>query len=273
MTDIAASSIAWHLEWHGSSDLPPLVMVHGFAGSLHTWDRLIDLLAEHFHLMLVDLPGHGRTPVPTEGALNLPRLGAALGQLIQNAAEEPAHVFGYSMGARIALHTALTSPERVASLALLGASPGIAEDAGRAMRAQSDRELAANIRARGTKWFAEYWGNLPLFASQKSLSPELQNRLLAARSSGSAEGLAYALEHFGTGTQEFLLPRLGELRMPTLLMAGALDSKFCAINHAMETAMAHAPLHRVEIPGAGHAAHLEAPEAVAQALLDFHSNR
>ena len=67
MTTIAASSIDWHVEWHGPHGLPVLCLVHGFAGNLHTWDALLPELPTHFRLLLVDLPGHGKTPLPREG--------------------------------------------------------------------------------------------------------------------------------------------------------------------------------------------------------------
>ena len=54
MTVIAASSIDWHVEWHGPPACRVLCLVHGFAGSLHTWDVLMPELSAHFRLLLVD---------------------------------------------------------------------------------------------------------------------------------------------------------------------------------------------------------------------------
>ena len=271
MTDIAASSIDWHVAWQGDPKLPVLALVHGFAGSLHTWDYLRVDLEQHFHLMLIDLPGHGRTPLPAESDFTLVRLGEALGQLISNAADGPARLCGYSMGGRIALHTALFAPETVKSLALIGTSAGIGDPKEREERRKSDRELAANIREKGIEWFADYWHNLPLFSTLKSLPPPIREHLYEARLANVPESLAYTLEHFGVGTQEDLHSRLFELQCPLLLIAGALDHKFCRLNQiAEQDARASAlPVKRAEIHGAGHAAHIEAPDLVAQELIDF----
>lgn len=270
MSDVAASSIDWHVAWHGDPQLPVLALVHGFAGSLHSWEYLIVDLEQHFHLLAIDLPGHGKTPLPSEKDFNLVRLGEALGQLISTAAEGPAYLCGYSMGGRIALHTALYAPEMVKSLALIGASPGIMDAKEREERHQSDLALAAMIREKGMEWFAVHWGNLPIFATQKSLAEPLREKLHQSRLANDPEGLAYALEHFSVGLQEDLHPKLFELQCPVLLLAGALDKKYCHSNWGFEQhAKANIPVKRVEIHGAGHAAHIEAPDLVAQELIDF----
>ncbi len=48
MTTIAASSIDWHVDWHGPHGLPVLCLVHGFAGNRHTWAELLPELVDAF---------------------------------------------------------------------------------------------------------------------------------------------------------------------------------------------------------------------------------
>jgi 2-succinyl-6-hydroxy-2,4-cyclohexadiene-1-carboxylate synthase len=92
------------------------------------------------------------------------------------------------------------------------------------------------------------------------------------RLANTAEGLAYALRRLGTGAQEPLWDRLGELRPPVLLVAGELDAKFAGI--AREMAAAIGPAARVAlIPGAGHAAHLERPAETAALVEEFLASR
>ena len=270
MSEIAASSIDWHVEWHGEPQKPVLALVHGFSGSLHSWEYLLLDLEKKFHVLLIDLPGHGRTPLPTEKDFNLVRLGEALGQLIASAAEGPAFVCGYSMGGRIGLHTALYAPEAVKGLALLGASPGITDATQREERLRSDLELAKNIREKGMAWFADYWSSLPLFASQKSLAEPVQRKLRDSRLANNPGGLAWCLEHFSAGMQEDLHPKLFELQCPVLLLAGSLDKKYCNSNVSFEHFVkGYMTAKRVEIHGAGHAAHIEAPDLTAQEIVEF----
>src|SRR5690606_10157396 len=87
------------------------------------------------------------------------------------------------------------------------------------------------------------------------------------RRTGSAHGLASSLRLAGTGTQGPLWDRLGELRLPTLVLTGERDAKFTQLGERMAAAMPDA--RHVVVPGAGHSVHLEAPEAAAEVVLAF----
>src|SRR5207244_419732 len=76
--------------------------------------------------------------------------------------------------------------------------------------------------------------------------------------------LAAVLRGLGTGTMEPLWDRLQTVRMPALVVAGERDTKFRALGERLAAALPDARLEVV--PGAGHAVHLEAPDAVAAAL-------
>jgi 2-succinyl-6-hydroxy-2,4-cyclohexadiene-1-carboxylate synthase len=264
----ANRGIEWNYEWRGRNSAPVLALIHGFAGSLNSWDDLTRHLERHFRLLLVDLPGHGGTPVP-ETATTLRELGTTLGEFVHSVAGGAVVMCGYSMGGRVALHTALYSPQSISALILIGASPGIEDARESKERHTKDHELAENILARGSEWFADYWASLPLFASQKMLPPDVQARLRAARLTCDSQGLAYCLKNFGTGEQEFLGHELHFLSCPVLLMAGALDEKFFRLNQYLAAAIGRAAVRVAEIPKAGHAAHIENPAAVAREILSF----
>jgi pimeloyl-ACP methyl ester carboxylesterase len=83
----------------------------------------------------------------------------------------------------------------------------------------------------------------------------------------SAEGLAAALRHLGSGAQPPLWDELQRLRAPVLLVAGERDAKFGGIAREMATAI---PGARVAlVPNSGHSPHLEAPERYAATLAAF----
>lgn len=258
------AEVAVGLEIAGTEGKPVLLLIHGFAGSSRTWDRIRPFLEPHFQIVLLDLPGHGTAVVQR---ISLVQLVEAIAEILTQGIPEPRLVGGYSMGGRIALQVALQWPESVDKLALIGASPGIEAADERAARRERDRELAARIRKHGVSWFEEYWSNLPLFATQEQLASDLQERLKQERLNNDAEGLALALENWGTGEQEWLLPRLSGLTCPTLLISGARDDKFCALSRRMSDAIPSS--QRVEIPHSGHATQIEQPEATAQALISF----
>ena len=168
---------------------------------------------------------------------------------------------GYSMGGRIALHATLALAGRVERLVLIGASPGLGGAAERSARAAEDAALADRIEAIGLAEFVREWGAQPLFAGMPRGIAELAE---ADRMRNTAPGLAAALRGLGTGAMPPLWDRLGELELPVELIVGERDAKFRAIAEQMQAALPDARLHVV--PGAGHAAQLEAPEAVAEVL-------
>jgi 2-succinyl-6-hydroxy-2,4-cyclohexadiene-1-carboxylate synthase len=255
------------LEIGGTGGRPVLTLVHGFAGSSRAWEFMRPLLEQDFQLALLDLPGYGG--VPPQPDVDLARIAETIATLLTQSVRGPRYLCGYSMGGRIALHVALQHPEVVTKLALIGTSPGIANDGERAQRMASDDELAKKIRAQGIEWFEQYWSSLPLFATQKELTPDVQSWLRHERLANDADGLALALEHWGTGHQEWLLPRLSALSCPTLLISGARDEKYCALAEQMAEEIP--TCSQVAIPDAGHAAHIEQPDAVARELLSFFS--
>jgi 2-succinyl-6-hydroxy-2,4-cyclohexadiene-1-carboxylate synthase len=215
---------------------------------------VLALGAGRYRALVPDLPGHGQADHRTAGF-------DACTAYVRALAPEHFTLAGYSMGGRIALHAALQLQPQLERLILVGASPGLADPQERAARRAADEALAERIEAIGVEAFAVQWGAQPLFAGQ----PE---RVAAAahadRLRNRAAGLAAALRGLGTGVMEPLWERLGELTIPVTLVAGERDAKFRAIAERMAERLPAARL--AVIPDAGHAAHLEQPEAVAYQL-------
>ncbi|HEY2435817.1 MAG TPA: 2-succinyl-6-hydroxy-2,4-cyclohexadiene-1-carboxylate synthase [Solirubrobacteraceae bacterium] len=230
---------------------PTLVLLHGFTHTGRSWDPVVAALGERYRALAPDIRGHGRAasrePVTLEG-------------VIEDVAESGGEAFtlaGYSMGGRIALHVAAALPGRVERLVLVGASPGIADDAERTARREADERLADEIEGMDIEAFALRWASNPLLAGQPAWVQEDRLR-------NDPVGLARALRGLGTGALVPLWERLGELRMPIALVVGDRDVKFRTIAEEIAESIAHANV--VLVPNAGHAVHLEAPQAVAEAI-------
>jgi 2-succinyl-6-hydroxy-2,4-cyclohexadiene-1-carboxylate synthase len=233
----------------------PVVLAHGFTQTLASWDPVAARLGARRRVVRVDLPGHG-------GSAGV-RAGFAEAAALLGEAGGAAAYVGYSLGGRLCLRLALDRPDLVRALVLLGASPGIAGRAERADRRAADERLAAALERDGLERFLEGWLAQPLFAT---LPPERAGR--AARLANTPAGLASCLRLLGSGAQAPLWHRLGSLRPPTLLLAGALDHKFAGLAERMAAAIG--PGARLAlVPGAGHAAHLERPEEVADLIERF----
>ncbi|MDO8361435.1 MAG: alpha/beta fold hydrolase [Actinomycetota bacterium] len=236
----------------GSPDAPRVVFVHGFTQTGNSWKPIAErFVALGYQAVVVDLPGHGGS---THVRSDLRRTADGIA-----AAGGVATYIGYSLGGRACLHLALMYPHLVASLVLIGAHPGIADADERARRREADDQLAARMQEIGLEAFLKEWTALPLFGGFVPGPDDIADRL-----HNTEDGLASSLRMAGTGEQGSLWPRLMELNMPVLAIAGADDAKFIAIAQQIAEAVPEGECRIVA--GAAHAAHLQQPEAVAAAI-------
>jgi 2-succinyl-6-hydroxy-2,4-cyclohexadiene-1-carboxylate synthase len=171
------------------------------------------------------------------------------------------------MGARLALGCAVRHPARVASLVLLAGRAGIADPGERASRRRADEALAARIEQSGVEAFVDEWLAQSLFATLQRLGAEFMARERTARLANDARGLASSLRTLGPAAQPPLFDALPRVTVPVLLVAGALDLRFVAAAHELARGLPRAEV--CVIPDAGHATHLEQPEAFRRAVREF----
>lgn len=235
---------------------PPLLLLHGFTGSAATWRPLAERLAPLRRTIAVDLIGHGESDAPADPArYTAEHCVADLLALLDSLGVDRFDLLGYSLGGRLALQLAAAAPARVARLVLESSTAGIADPAERKARAAADDALAGAIERDGLEAFVDRWERLPLWASQAGLPAMARERLRAQRLRNRPHGLAGSLRGMGAGRPAPLWDRLPALGMPALLLAGALDEKYCALARQMAALLPRAQL--AIVPGAGHAIHLE----------------
>lgn len=236
--------------------MPRFVFLHGFTQTHHHWHTCARLLAERIDpastLAFVDLPGHGLAGGDRDGAIDTvgPRLVPLAG---------PGTYVGYSMGGRIALAAAATGDPRIERLVLLGATPGIADDAERSERVRLDDERADRLERIGVDAFLDEWLALPMFAGLPADAVGL-----ARRRANTSGGLAHSLRAYGTGRQPPLWDALRSIEVPVLVLAGEQDTKFAGIGARMAELLPRA--RWASVPGAGHAAHAERPVATVDLI-------
>jgi 2-succinyl-6-hydroxy-2,4-cyclohexadiene-1-carboxylate synthase len=235
---------------------PAIVLLHGFAQTGASWRAVVDELGERYRALAPDLRGHG-----SAGALRPVSFPDCVADVVAIA---PARfeLLGYSMGARVALHVALAHPARVQRLFLVGATAGIADELEREARRAEDAQLAAELESsQDVAAFARRWAAQPLLRRQP---PDVAAAAHEDRLRNEPAGLAAALRGIGAGASEPLWARLGELRMPVVLIAGERDAKYRKLAERMAAMIARAEV--LIVPATGHAVHLEAPAIVAAAI-------
>ncbi len=258
MTRVALDGAELEVEATGRG--PAVLALHGFTGTARTWVSLAAALLDQRRVIAPDLLGHGRSAAPADPArYALERQADDLAALLAALDAVPADVVGYSMGARLALVLALRHPSVVRGLILESPSAGVHDATERARRRAADEALAGQLERDGLASFVETWEAQPLFASQSALPDDLWARLRTERLAHDPRGLAASLRGAGQGVMVPLHDRLAVVDCPALVIAGALDA--VGLKRAGEVA-AGLPAARLEVvPDAGHAPHLEQPEA------------
>jgi 2-succinyl-6-hydroxy-2,4-cyclohexadiene-1-carboxylate synthase len=234
-----------------------VVLLHGFAGTRHAWDLVVDRLdPERYRPLALDLRGHGDArdarPITFDDVV------------ADVAAQAPERfvLCGYSLGGRVALQFALAHPERVSRLVLVASTAGIDDPTMRDERRAADEKLAADTEAGTIEEFADRWSRQPLFAGTPPLAAKVWRGDLLRNEPAA---LAAVLRGLGAGTMEPVWDRLGDLDgMPVTIIVGERDGRYIATGRRLAAALPGARL--LLVPGAGHGLPREAPQAVAAAI-------
>jgi len=260
------NGVRYHVDTWGTGF--PLLLLHGFTGNSEGWKEFAPFWKDHSKTIALDIIGHGKSGSPPDiGQYQIEESAAVINSLLEKMGIGKIDVLGYSMGGRLALTFAVNYPEKVRKLILESASPGLRTEAERHERRIQDKKLSEKIRQEGIKNFIDYWENIPLFQSQKSLPEKIRTRIRCQRLANSIDGLANSLNGMGTGVQPSWWDELAHLEMPALLITGNLDQKFCRIAEEMSKILPNVKWKTAE--DAGHAIHVEKPELFGTIVSGF----
>jgi 2-succinyl-6-hydroxy-2,4-cyclohexadiene-1-carboxylate synthase len=237
-----------------------VVLIHGFMGSVAAWGELPGRLARERTVLVPDLPGHGGSEKPLDPeAYAVAGVAAALAQVVSAIEGASADWIGYSMGGRILLAGVAEGHIRPRRLVLESSSPGLVDSAARVRRRGLDGARADALERDGLEAFVASWMELPLFATQARLPATLRREQVLRRLQNDPAALAACLRGGGTGSQRSYWEALPTIVAPTTLLTGGADQKFATIADRMVTMLPDGRHDRVS--GAGHAVHMERPEA------------
>jgi pimeloyl-ACP methyl ester carboxylesterase len=245
-------------------DGPPLLLLHAFGLSRRAWKPVIPLLAGERELLLVDLPGHGDSPMPPAGtAPNPAGYAREIGRLLDELGIETIAVCGNSIGGWTALELAkLGRADSVAALSPAGLWP--TESLYRrirfvtdhyAIRASRPVARAALRRPRGRRLFLrdvldrperpdneDAWAFAEDFAAVKELPAHLR---------------AWRGQRFEGGSA---------LTIPVTVAWGARDRLMPPSRRSSDQLPRQA--RWFEVPGCGHLMAWDAPDEVAETILE-----
>lgn len=114
--------IRMHYRDEGQPNGPPLLLIHGFSASVHTWEPWVERLGDDFRIISVDLPGHGLTRAPAGYAASIEAFRDAVHAFTVQQGLDHFALAGSSMGGNVAWEYALANPDQVDALILVDAS-------------------------------------------------------------------------------------------------------------------------------------------------------
>lgn len=233
-----------------------LVLSNSLGTTQELWDRQLAELAERFHVLTYNHPGHGASDLP-ERPCTVEALAHGLLELLDELDVGRVSFCGVSLGGMVGMAFALEAPERVERLVLcctsayLGPPEAWAQRA-RTVRADGMEAIADTVVGR---WFT------PEFSRTE---PETVARFRAMLASTPPEGYARCCEAVGAWDAR---ERISAISAPVLVVAGAEDPA-TPIGHAelVASRIPGARLHVLE--GAAHLANVEQAGDFAQAVLE-----
>lgn len=238
---------------------PPLVLVHGAAEDHRSWRFQLDALSAVATVVAWDEPGCGRSSAPPED-VGLDGIAQALAALVETVG--PAHVLGFSWGGTLVLELWRQRPDLIASLVLADTYAGWSGSL-------PAEEVEARVAAVTAALDAE--NPAPSVPGLFSGSPSPEAVALMAEMAADVRPatLRRSLALMAGADLSGVLPTIG---VPTLLLWGEHDVRSpLSVARAFEAAIPGARL-RI-IPGAGHAAHVEQPEAFTAAVREWVASR
>ena len=240
----------------GPAAAPAVMLSHSHFSDHRMWRPQIDALAEHYRVVAYDTRGHGASGVP-KGPYSLDDLASDALELMDALGLDGVHFVGLSMGGMIGMTLALKAPERVRSLLLCDTAAempaGVWDERVATARADGVEPLLEPTMAR---WFT------PEFRESAPETVAWIRRIASGTASAGYLGCAEAIKAMR------LVPRLGDIRLPTRVIVGAQDPATpVAAAEVLADGIPGAEL--VVIDGAAHLANLEQPAAFSEAMLAF----
>ena len=255
---IDSNGVALHVEDRGAGN-PSLVFLHYYGGSSRTWKHVTAKLAPIFRTITIDHRGWGESDAPEQG-YGLADLAADAEGVISALNLRHYVLVGHSMGGKVAQLMASRQPVELAGLILVAPSP----PSPMIMPAQA-REVM--VGAYASREAVE--ASIDTMLTAKPLAADDREQVIE----DSLRGAPQAKAAWPRSTSlEDIAAQVGDIAVPTLVIAGALDRVDPPIRLRAELLprIPQAVMH--VLPGTGHLSMLESPDAVARLIADFANN-
>ena len=247
----------------GPRQAAPLLLIHGSGAAGACWIPLVPALAREHHVIRVDLPGCGQSPVAA--SYDVPAQAGTVAEMLDDLGVGPVTAVGHSSGGYVATALAEQRPDLVRSLALIssGPSPDALLPQPFIVRALTAPPLGPLLWSRRSDVSIRRG-----MATTTARPVDVPDELVAGIRGITYRVFREVMRSNGAYIAERSIPeRLTGLDVPVLVIFGGADPRW-------EPSSAHqydaVPTARVELlAGVGHVPLLEAPEVTGRLLLEF----
>ena len=250
-----------HVEVHGESSLPPLLLVHGFLSSRAQWRPNLDDLRTFCRPIILELWGHGRSPTPDNpDAYRVGAYVAIFENVRRKLGVERWWLCGQSFGAGLTLRYALMHPDCVEGQIFTNSVSAF-----RSNGSEAGRQAAALALERGGQSAIEALPYHPRHS--RRFAPEIKAEMLDDAKHVTPRGIANAIRYTVPGLS--VAEDFGRTMVPTMLVNGTWDRAFQPLRQlAVERLQS---LQVVDLNG-GHSINAEVPELFNKEVRHFLEN-
>lgn len=269
---VDAGGLRWHVQETGSG--PILLLIHGTGASTHSWRGIMPLLAPHFRLIAVDLPGHGFTESAadadgTQPGASIRGMSDRLAALMRELGADVAYAVGHSAGAVILCRMVLDghmAPRVIISVN--GAFVPLAGAAGTLFAPIARLMASGSWVPRLLAWSANNPANVERMIAGTGSRLDAEGLALYTRLVRDPRHVAGALDMMGNWDLYSFERDLSRLRTPLALLVAQNDRTVPP--HQAEWVKRRVPTADIRrLPGLGHLAHEENPGLLAREILDI----
>jgi pimeloyl-ACP methyl ester carboxylesterase len=242
----------------GPSDAAALLLIHGSGASTRSWDWLVPLLSTSYHVVRIDLLGHGRSAKPDDGDYGIPAQARRAAAALDRLGLQHVVAVGHSSGGYTAAALAGQRPGQVAALALIDTGPAlnafIAQE-GAMEPAQWPLLTDEQIRMAASSGFSRAGYQIP-----QQFLDDVRAMTYHTFTATMRASRAYI-------QQQTLPEQLAPLARPLLVIFGEDDRRWRSSSAADYHAVPGAQVEM--LAGVGHSPILEDPPRTAALLLGF----
>ncbi len=250
-----------HLNFQTSGEGPPLIILHGFLGSLDNWRAASNRMISRFKIIRVDLRNHGHSPHhPT---MSYPAMAEDIDEFLNQQNIASAHLLGHSMGGKVAMQFATTHPQRIEKLIVVDIAP-------KGYPASHEATLVA-LRNLDLSSFASF-GEIDAALAPQIRAPNIRQFLMKNLARRADGGFSWRID------LDAILKNYHELTKPIAPLL-VFPKPACFIRGGRSDYLTDKDLPLIKkifpraeivtIPDAGHWVHIDAMEDFLKIVTDF----